>query len=277
MGSRPLGRSPLVCLGPVISADSAGCVGGPSYGLVMFERRAEFEVVFAPWKGLDPDAAVRLAVAWWQRQPGGHLVLFHSKNMLQNNNILAGLVRGARVESYTTLRRSSWRGGPVLAPWPSDKVLGVLDDDLAPPTAVAVIERGDRDDYVRAWLTSHSARNLHTGQIAGASARLISPVVEAAMRELSQQVNHNNGLVQAADKADAVRTLQALVRAGYRYDVDGLAAWAAANGFTTGEVERLRDYGQRVLDGRSFRFPHGLGYDLGPAALARWEQAVSAG
>lgn len=241
----------------------------------MFERRAEFEVVFAPWEGLNPDAAVRLAVAWWQQQPGDHLVLFNSKNMLQNNNILAGLVRGARVESYATLRRSPWRGGPVLAPWPSDKVLGALDDDLAPPTAVVIIEWGDRKDYVRAWLASHGARNLHTGEIAGASTDLISPVVEAAMRDLSQQVNHNNGLVQATDKADAVRTLQALVRAGYRYDVDGLTAWAAANGFTTREVESLRDYGQRVLDGRSFRLPHGLGYDLGPAALARWEKAAS--
>lgn len=166
----------------------------------MFERRVEFDVAYVPWKDVDPDYAVRLVVAWWREQPGDHLVLFHAKNMLQNNNILAGLVRGARVESYSTVRRSSWSGGPVLAPWPSDKVLGALDDDLAPPSAVAIVEWGDRDGYVRSWLSSHHAQNLHTGEIAGASAELIPPVVRVAMEELSQQVNHNNGLVQAADQ-----------------------------------------------------------------------------
>lgn len=239
----------------------------------MFERSAEFPVAFAPWVNLDPDQAVRLAVGWWREQPGEHLVLFHAKSMLQNNNILARLVRetrGARVESYQTLRRSSWRGGPVLAPWPSEKVLGALDDDLAPPSAVAIIEWGATDDYVRSWLTARRGRNLHTHEIAGAGGELISPVVRVAMEELSKSVNHNNALLQAADKAAAVRTLQALVGAGYRYDVDALAAWAAANGFTTAEVENLRDYASRVLEGRQFRLVSGSEYPYGPQALQRW-------
>jgi hypothetical protein len=104
---------------------------------------------------------------------------------------------------------------------------------------------------------------------------VLDPVVEVAMRHLSDAVNHNNALVQGYDKAYAVRTLQELVCGGHRYEVDALCAWALANGFTQSEVEHLRDYATRALEGRSFRLRESVGPR--PGACARWEQEAHGG
>lgn len=235
----------------------------------MFERSTRLDdVVYVPWEGEDPDWGVRLAAEWFRQQPGDRLVLFHTKNMIRNNPLLARLVAGAHVEKPNTVWRSGWRGGPVLAPWPSEQVLGALSDELAHRvTAVCVIEWGD-EAYQRAWLAAHSARNLVTGEVAGA-ATLLPPVVEVAMRHLGMIVNHNNGLVQEFDKAYAIRTLQELVRGGHRFDVDRLCAWALANGFTDREVVKLRDYATRIMAGRSFRLRTTAGSRRG--IVREWE------
>lgn len=91
------------------------------------------------------------------------------------------------------------------------------------------------------------------------------------MLELSAAVNHNNALIQAYEKAYAVRTLQELHRAGHRYNVDDLCAWALANGFTDREVVNLRDYATRVLAGRGFRLSETVGPRTGD--VRRWEAA----
>jgi hypothetical protein len=219
----------------------------------VFERSTRLDdVVYAPWDGEDPDRAVRLAVQWFRQQPGDGLVLLHAKKMIRNNPLLARLVSGALVEKPDTVWRSGWQGGPVLAPWPSEQVLGALSDELAHrATAVCIIEWGE-EAYQQAWLAGHGARSLVTGEVAGAAA-LLPPVVEVAMRHLGIIVNHNNGLVQEFDKAYAVGTLQELVRGGHRFDVDQLCAWALANGFTDREVVKLGDYATRILAGRTFR------------------------
>ena len=54
--------------------------------------------------------------------------------------------------------------------------------------------------------------------------------------------------------------LQGLVRSGYAYEVEGLVAWAIADGWYPAEIPRLRDYARRVLDGGRFR----LGDPRGP-------------
>jgi len=72
------------------------------------------------------------------------------------------------------------------------------------------------------------------------------------------------------DKNQAVRTLQALVDAGYRYDVDTLTAAAHAHGFTAPEVERLREYAEKTLAGHRFRITHVP--PMPPQIVAEWER-----
>lgn len=241
----------------------------------MFARTPDLDVVYVPWHDIDPDEAVRLGVAWLRQQPSAPLVLLHAKKMYDNNPLLPRLTAGVTVEKPATVWRSGWRGGPVLAPWPTEDVLATLSDTLArKTTAVCVIEWGDYD-YQDAWLTAHGAVDLVTGQTRGARRQLLDPVVEVAMRRLSDAVNHNNALVQGYEKAYAVRTLQELVRGGHRYEVDALCAWALAHGFTQREVEHLRDYATRALEGHSFRLRESVGPR--PGACARWEQEARDG
>jgi hypothetical protein len=236
----------------------------------LFERKADLSVVYAPWDGLDPDDAVRLAARWLAQQPGQKLVLLHAKKMYTNNSLLPRLTNGAFVEKPDSVWRSGWRGGSVLAPWPSEEVLGALSDRLARMiTSVCVIEWGE-DPAVQAWLEAYQAMNLMTGRVAvGDPSHQLSPVVRVAMEHLSSAVNHNNALVQSFEKSYAVRTLQELHRAGHTFDVDDLCAWALANGFTQSEVKNLRDYGMRVQQGRGFRLRDSVGPSRG--AAGRWE------
>jgi hypothetical protein len=238
----------------------------------MFERKPEFPVAYVPWDGVSPDDAVRIGAEWLSAQTGTAMILMASKGSYTNNPLLPHLTAGVLVEQPGSAWKSGWVGGAILAPWPNEKVLATISDDLAEKiTAVCIIEWGNKD-FVSAWLGAHDATNLITNENDGVSP-LLSPVVIVAMQELSRAVNHNNALVQYYEKAYAVRTLQELVRSGYRYDVDNLCAWALANGFTQEEVKHLRDYGQRILDGRTFQ----LREDAGPrrGAVTRWEQETS--
>ena len=90
----------------------------------------------------------------------------------------------------------------------------------------------------------------------GADVPLLDPVVEAAMTELGQVVNHANALVGVYDKEDAVSTLQTLFRSGYRWDTGKLCAWALAHEFTGSEERNLRDYSEKVLSGHRFRLKY---------------------
>jgi hypothetical protein len=210
------------------------------------------EVVYVPGGG-DVDQAVRLGAAWLREHTGDRLVLVPQKQVYRNNALLPELTAGAKVAKPQTVWQVGWRGGPVLAPWPTGEVLSEISDHLSKRiTAVCLLEWGE-DEYLRAWVRAQNGTNLLTGDAAPGEEELLSPVVTAAMEDMSRIVNHANGLVQQFDKEYAIQTLQRLVRAGYTFDVDNLVAWALAHGFTGSEVTRLRDYATKVLRGHRFR------------------------
>jgi hypothetical protein len=64
--------------------------------------------------------------------------------------------------------------------------------------------------------------------------------------------------------------LQTLVRGGHRLDLNEIAAYAMATGWTGDEVERIREYGQQILEGRGFRLRSPIGPE--PGAIKRWEE-----
>lgn len=242
----------------------------------MFERTTRIgNVVYVPWNDVDPDDAVRFGAAWLREQPGHRLVLLHTKGMYSNNPLLPRLTAGTIVERPPSLWRAHWGGGPVLAPWPTEEVLGFIADRLVRlATGVCVLPWGD-DPFLSAWLSAHKAVNLLTGHAESTSADdLLSPVVRVAMEHLSQAVNHNNALVSGYEKSYAVRTLQELRRSGHALDVDAICAWALANGFTTSEVKHLRQYVERVQSGRGFRLRETAGPK--PGSAHRWEEEASA-
>jgi len=116
------------------------------------------EVVYIPW-GTGIDQAVRLGAAWLGEQPGDKLVLVHEKQVYENNPLLPQLTAGVKVAKPITISSSNWRGGPVLAPWPTEKVLSTLSDRISNRiTAVCLLEWGE-DEYLRAWVRAQGGTN----------------------------------------------------------------------------------------------------------------------
>lgn len=216
------------------------------------------DVVFVPWDDGDVTRHVVLGAQWLQQQPGRKAVFVPGKRNYQYNDALPRLTAGSVVLTPRTLQRELWSGGPLLACWPTEQMLGAISDSLGGRiSSVCVLEWGDAP-FQRSWITAHGGIDLTTGQRASNRGEDLPPVVLVAMEHLNSMVNHANGLVSSFDKGMAVDTLQALVRGGHRFDVDGLCAWALANGFTASEVDRLRDYATKALAGHRFRDPgHG--------------------
>ncbi|MFJ8053997.1 hypothetical protein [Streptomyces luteogriseus] len=225
---------------------------------------------YVPWTPEEPDWTDQAGITgadWLMEQPGLKLVLV---SQLQNyrQHRMAQRVRGAVVAKRTTL--SGWDHGPVLAPWPTREIVGDLAGDLrGRATAICVIPWGP-DPLLTAWLRVRRAVSVIDGSVhPQADEPLLEPVVEAAMTELGQLVNHANALVGGIDKAFAVHTLLKLHEAGYRWTVDELCGWALGHGFTGSEEERLRQYATKVLEGSRFQ---PLPPDpFSPGAVQRWQ------
>lgn len=229
---------------------------------------------------IDPDRAIALGLQWLVEQPGDGLILLHAKKMIDNNRLLgrAASEYSLRYEAPNTVWKSGWRGGPILAPWASDTVIRCIEDDLAhQATAVCVIGWREDDPNHQGWIAARDAINLETGARLGKPPEdiLIDPVVRVALDAAERFVNHNNRLVQYDDKAYVVRTMEELVRGGHALDLDAIAAYALATGWSAEEVARIREYGQRILDGRSFRLQSPVGPKAG--ACRHWEEAAAAG
>lgn len=77
----------------------------------------------------------------------------------------------------------------------------------------------------------------------------LDPVVEAAMRNVTESINHNNTITGGYDKDDVVSALLALHDAGYTLDAKALEGWAVANGWSGRNPAHLADYAQRIMRG----------------------------
>jgi len=121
-----------------------------------------------------------------------------------------------------------------------------------------------------AWVATRNAPDLVSGKTLGKSHGEIvrDPVIRIALDHAGRFVNHNNALVQAEDKAYLARTLKKLAHGGHAFDVDEVCAYAAT-GWTGRETERIKEYGRRVLEGRTFRLESGIGPVTGECK--RWD------
>lgn len=240
-------------------------------------NRQRYAAYFVPPE-VDPDRAIALGLKWLVEQPGDRLILLHAKRMIDNNRPLGRAAReyGLQYEAPNTVWKSGWRGGPILAPWASESVIRSIEDDLAhQATSVCIIGWREDDPNHLGWVAARDAINLETGDRLGKAPDqiVIDPVVRIALDAAERFVNHNNQLVQYDDKAYLVRTLQELVRGGHRLDLDAIGSYALATGWSAEEVKRIREYGQRILDGRSFRLQSPVGPKAG--ACRSWEEEVA--
>lgn len=240
----------------------------------MFESKPTYAAYYLPGPhALPTEEALTLGLRWLLDEPGTPLVVLSAKGNLRNNQLLAQTVQRHRIQVAAPPRiwEARWPGGSILAPWASERALLAVDEELRNVQSVCVI--GWSEDHHDTWIAGHGARDLRDPQAAPTQPAL-DPVVVVAMEHASRAINHNNALVQDEDKAYVVRTLQELVRAGYRYEVEQLVAWAIADGWYPAEIPKLRDYATRVREGRAFRLRDSYGPQRG--ASREWAREAAA-
>jgi hypothetical protein len=228
------------------------------------------EVVYVP-NDVDPEQEFKLAITWFVDTPRAGaqepLLLVPLRRSIDYVPVLLALSKQVREDTASTIRRSSWRGGPVLAVWPSVKTLEYLTD-WAQPTAICVIQWSphETDD----WLWAHQARDL-TGRSAPYEApSLTDPVVLQAMQSLTQIVNLETGIHHPLDRAKAIQTFKALLSGQRGFGGAEIYRWAVANGWKGMSAEELKEVAEGVLAGTHYRIRNpGLGSDV----LDRWRGA----
>ena len=214
--------------------------------------------------------------SWWTCVSGSRSVLCGECTV--SSNCRDGTYQNCSIWYYlneapqTIWKGRRWAGGPILAPWASGQVIRCIDDELSHlVTSVCMIGWTSDDPNHMAWIAAREAKDLLSGQKLGKRREGIvsDRVVRIALDHAANFINHNNALVQAEDKAYFVRTLQELVRGGHVYDLDEIATYAMATGWTGLEIKRIKEYGRRVLDEKSFRLEAGIGPR--PGDCKRWE------
>ncbi|MDQ3630733.1 MAG: site-specific integrase [Actinomycetota bacterium] len=162
--------------------------------------------------------------------------------------------------------------GPVLAYWPSDDALDELDGRQ--PTALCAV--ASAPERIASWLGSWSPGDLLAPGATPPAVTVSNPVVAVALADLTDSVNHNNGLSSPYERSLTILTFRALLAGGEAYDPAEIRAEAVRLGW---EPRFARDLAQLAADmgaGKRPRIPRGGFSDLHPDALARW-RAEAAG
>lgn len=241
----------------------------------MYPEPPQYQAFFLPGpeEGLTRDEALALGIQWLLRQPGTPLIVLHAKKMATHAQLLVAVARRVQVVSPNDASIWQWPGGAVLAPWASPRVLRCIDDELAGRVAAVCVIGWVKGEH-ETWRRGHRAVDLRGGDAPAEPHELLrDPVARVALGHASNFVNHRNGLAQAEDRAYVVRTLLELLRGGHRFDVDDLAAYATATGWSALEVGAMRDIAAKALAGRSFRLRSSAGPRAG--ACARWEKEAA--
>ena len=197
--------------------------------------------------------SVKAAVVWIlqraEEQDGQVLVYSPGRQNAGYDPVLSRLSQtsGVASETWQTLRRTRWRGGPVLAAWPDQKHLAEIAEDRR-TSALCVVPWLEKD--VDAWVRARSPQQLGGLATAASEKPLVSnPVVVQGLRTLSHSVNHANALAGSMDRRDAIAVLQTLDDGRYPLVAEDIYAWALANGWSASGADRLKELAARISAG----------------------------
>lgn len=199
----------------------------------------------------DDEESVDEGIRWLIGQLGaGQRLTVWTPQMqhLTGNSQLRSLVARAGVEHITGRGGAHLAGsGPVLMAWPRPADISeFLWYNSYQVTALCVIAWGE--DELLSWVSA--ARPELLGKTtAWDMGDQLDPVVEAAMRNVTESINHNNTIAGGYEKDDVVSALLALHDAGYALDAKALEGWAVANGWSGRNPAHLADYARRIMRG----------------------------
>lgn len=163
------------------------------------------------------------------------------------NELKAG--RSVNIPGCGTLRQEtlltlplSFSKAVVIAYYAEDKMLEKLDDYRGLYGVIAVPER---EADISTWIERWNPGVL--GKPATAPVKLISdPVVEAALRSLTDRINPSHKTLNERDKQHATEYLKILRAKGHSLDADRIKSWAIKNHWYLKASEDLHKIAKKI-------------------------------
>lgn len=153
-------------------------------------------------------------------------------------------------ETHATIRRNRFGSGAVLALWPSEDILRDLEECYQ-LDALCVISWIPQ--HIEAWVSARRAVDLTGSRQRPEEPTISDPVVLAALKSITMEVNMNNRLVDSYGKDSVVGAFSALKNRRHCWNPEEIYVWALANGWPPEAAERLREFAQGVLDGKRYK------------------------
>lgn len=222
----------------------------------------------------DVSRGVQLGVNWltaWTAEHGGVPVII-SPTRDSELRVIGMAPQAQRFTrwTFTTSFRSPWAGGAVLAVWPDDKTLGLIDDHARVSAVCAVLDLLEDGPL---WLRTRRPVEVGGAHEIPPAAVIEDPVVRVALNFLTHTVNLSTGLVNPRDRGHAIDVLRALAKGRRKVAPDDAYAFAIQNGWRVDGAKELRQLvigvaaGKRYRDGGLLRSPTEL--------LSYWEDEAA--
>jgi hypothetical protein len=239
------------------------------------------DAVAAGWKWLFRETAQSSKKVGWVAANGVQVASRMNRAIgdmataLARDRVVTGGGISIGLITETRAKAAPWVSGPLLAVWPSSRLLSRIEDDLHPP-ALCVIPwvPGELD----AWIAGHNPTDLRTGKTDTATPAISNPVVAAALTSLTQTIDMGTGQVDLTDFRDRAAAIQA-----FRILLDGhedlepsqIAPWAIANGWDMAAARELQEIAEKTRSGMRLRGSPQAGRRWATDALQQWRRAAS--
>lgn len=145
--------------------------------------------------------------------------------------------------------RDAWTSDIIIAVYATQRMLDQIDSTS---NAAAVIVVPWLMEHVAEWIRTWNPHVLGEPQVAP-EVLIENPVVEEALKVLTDIVNLSTGLAHPRDKESAVQLFRLLYNHGELYDPDSVRAWALRHGWTPEGANDLKRVAQAILDRRRIR------------------------
>lgn len=133
--------------------------------------------------------------------------------------------RPVAVMAYTHRNYIVW-DGPVLLVWPSEVMLGRIDD-LRGATDQVVVP-WTRNEYIAKWIRAHAPTLLGGAVVVGVSEKPCAAAVRA-LQSLTGFVNFGNNLT-GEDRYESIKTFRMLIDFDPTFDQDDVVTWLMSEG-----------------------------------------------
>ena len=140
--------------------------------------------------------------------------------------------------------------GPALVMYPNARLLEKLDDHYG-ITDILVVPWIMKD--IRDWIETWNAQELGTEDEQPNEPEFSDPVVEEALKSLTNRVNLSTGLEHPSDRDSAIWLFRKLKRANIRYNPIEIKGWLVRHGWSSSDANDVKEVAEKIQNGKRLR------------------------